>query len=182
MVRSMEKVADRYAIPFLQRAEELGLLEKVYKDICLFQEIAQSHNELLNVLDNPTVKNEKKLAILQAIFKPMVCSLTFDLFSLVIHRDRGNVLHAIMHASLQQYYVRKQMELATITTTMKLSGELVDHFKSLVKRITGCKEVLLAEHINPAIQGGFILRLADRQIDKSLASKLYGLKKQFSVM
>ena len=49
----------------------------------------------------------------------------------------------------------------------------------LVKELTG-KEAILSNIVNPAILGGFILRVGDIQYDASIANKLSVLKRHFS--
>jgi F-type H+-transporting ATPase subunit delta len=64
-------------------------------------------------------------------------------------------------------------------TTTPLTEELRQQFIEIVKSVTG-KTVQLAEKINPAIIGGYVLTIEDRQIDASLRSRLNELKLQLA--
>jgi F-type H+-transporting ATPase subunit delta len=175
------KVAARYATSFLQQAIATSCLEDAYKDVLLFQRITQADKALLQTLSNPTISHEKKWTILKTIFSLHVCPCTLRFFELVSARKREAVLSTIMPEFLKQYGAYKGIAQASVTTTFKLSGEMASYFKNLAKSFTACKEVILTEYINPAIQGGFVLRMDDRQFDCSVATKLYKLKKQFSM-
>ena len=51
------------------------------------------------------------------------------------------------------------------------------HLENKVKR-TG-KQIELLETVDPSLIGGFVLRLGDRQIDSSVASRLLRLRTSF---
>ena len=50
----------------------------------------------------------------------------------------------------------------------------------MVRKLSNRKEVELIEKIDPALIGGFILNVGDRQIDASIKSRLNALKVNFS--
>ena len=68
---------------------------------------------------------------------------------------------------------------AIVTSAIPLSDVLSKQVLAKVKELTG-KEAILSNIVNPAILGGFILRVGDVQYDASIANKLSGLKRQFS--
>lgn len=175
------QVASRYAKSLLKQAIDTGVLDHVYKDALFFKKVSKSHKTLFRVLHNPIIKNEKKLAILTSIFQSRIAPLTFHLLKVLSHRKREGILPTIIDTFLEQYYTYKGVKAASVTTTFKLSDDLIGYFKNLAKSLVPCKEVILTEYINPSIQGGFILRIADQQLDNSLATRLYKLKKQYSI-
>jgi F-type H+-transporting ATPase subunit delta len=181
MDTSNTQVASRYAKSLLRQAIDTGVVDHIYKDAMLFKKVVKAHKVLLQALHNPTIKNEKKLAILTGIFQSKIHPLTFRLLEVVNHRKREAILLTIIDKILEQYYNYKGIRAATITTTYKLPDDLISYFKNLAKSLVPCKEVVLTELINPSIKGGFILRIADQQLDNSLAAKLCKLKKEYSI-
>ena len=175
------KVASQYAKSFLKQAKEAEIVEHVYRDVLFLKKVVEDNKNLVQVLKSPIITNQKKLSILEALFKARIHKLTFNLLRVVSHAKREAILPAIMEAFLEQYYAYKKIILASVTTAFQLSDDLIDYFKELVKSMKPCKEVILTEYTNPSIQGGFILRVADQQLDNSLANKLYELNKQFSI-
>eukprot|EP01132_Coremiostelium_polycephalum_P001065 gene1065-1350_t len=181
MDTSSLQVASRYAKSLFKQALQIGTVGAVYQDMLFFQKASKSHQTLFRVLRNPIIKNDIKLIILTTIFQSKITPLTFNLLQMLSHRKRENILPIVIEAFLNQYYLHNDIKTASITTTFKLSDDLVRYFKNLAKSLSPCKDVILTEYINPTIQGGFILRIADLQLDHSLASKLYTLKKQYSI-
>ena len=49
-----------------------------------------------------------------------------------------------------------------------------------VKELTGSEKVTLKNEIDPAIIGGFVLRVGDIQYNASIANQLGNLKREFS--
>jgi F-type H+-transporting ATPase subunit delta len=175
------QVASRYAKSLLKQAIDIGVLDHVYKDALFFKKVGKSHKTLFRVLHSPILKSEKKLAILTSIFQSRIDPLTFHLLTVLSRRKREGLLSTIIDTFLEQYYTYKGVKVASVTTTFKLSDELIIYFKNLAKSLIPCKEVILTEYVNPSIQGGFILRIADQQLDNSLATKLNEFKKQYSI-
>ena len=176
------KIASRYAKALIDQALVAGVLDKVYQDALLLTDVLSTNKDLNTVLQNPTIKNQKKLSVLSSLFKDKVDQLTFTFFSLISYKKREGLLSAIMSAFVAHYHTHKNIKSASVTTTFKLSTDLSEYFKNLIKILFDCKEVVLKEYINPSIQGGFILRVADKQLDNSLSGRLKKLKKQFSII
>jgi F-type H+-transporting ATPase subunit delta len=72
----------------------------------------------------------------------------------------------------------KQMQVAKVTTAVPLTKDIEDKVLAKVVALTGDKANLENE-INPAILGGFILRVGDMQYDASISNYLNELKKEF---
>lgn len=175
------KVAAQYAKFLLKQANESDVLEYIYRDVLFFKRVIEENRHLLKTLQSPIISNQKKMSILNELFKNRVHKLTLNFFRLISHAKNEAILPTIVDLFLKHYYKHKHIKTASITTTFKLSEDLINHFKDLVRSFAPCKEVILTEYINPSIQGGFILRLEDQQIDNSLATKFYKLRKQFSL-
>jgi F-type H+-transporting ATPase subunit delta len=171
-------VASRYAKSLLQLAIEQGVLEQVYEDMTLLDELCREHPLLLKTLKSPIITFPKKWAILQALFADRVSPLVLHFFDLVVKKQREVMLSDMASSFLMQYDRYKDIKTAHITTTFPLSNSLINYFQKLVQSIAPCKEVKFVQHIKPAILGGFVLQVDDKQLDESLLTKLYLLEKQ----
>jgi F-type H+-transporting ATPase subunit delta len=67
-----------------------------------------------------------------------------------------------------------------VTTAVPLSSELEGKVMDKVKELTGSEKVTLTNEIDPAIIGGFILRVGDIQYNASIANQFGNLKREFS--
>ncbi len=172
------RIASRYAKSLIELAQERGILEEIYQDMLFFSKTVASSRELGLLLRNPIVKHDKKLAILQALFKGKVNDLTLSFFTIITQKNREAVLSSVATEFLAQYNLLKKVQKAQITTAVPLTPALREEFKQMVLKRTGMNTVILEEIVDPGIIGGFILRIGDIQIDDSIRTNLLRLKNQ----
>lgn len=172
---SVGTVASRYAKSLIELAEEKNVVEAVYQDMLLFNNIASANRGLMLALRSPVVRHEKKLAILKAIFKDKVNPVSYSIFEIITRKNRESILDAIAAEFITQYNTYKGIQKALITTSIPLNATLRDKFNKIVADATG-RTVELEEKVDEKLIGGYILRVGDRQIDASLKSRLNELK------
>lgn len=175
---ALSRIAVRYAKPLLELAEEKNVLEAVKADMLNFSELCASNRDFLNMLKSPIISHYKKAAILKKIFDHKVDSLTATFFEVVAKKNREMYLPEIAKEFVLLYNEKMGYQEATVTTTVKLDAEMRKTFEKLVSDITG-KKPLLTEKQDPALLGGYLLKLGDRQIDESIMGHLNDLKLKF---
>jgi len=172
----MHNVASTYAKVLLQRAIKTRVLEHVYVDVICFNQVYATNESLGTTLKNPVIKHDKKLAVLQAIFQNQVHDLTLRFFAMVTQKHREMLLSAIAQSFLVQYAQYKGITTAQVTTTFPLPDKVVLQLQQIVQRIAHCQKVILEQHINPDLIGGYVLQVADKRLDQSLRKKLLTFK------
>lgn len=172
------RVASRYAKSLLELAQEKGILEKVYADMQYFTRTLDANRDLHLVLGNPIVKHDKKLAILNAVFGKDVSELTLAFFRIITQKNREAILESVAREFVTQYNEVKGIQKASVTTAVPLTPELRASFQKKVEAHTG-KTVELQEIVNPAVIGGYVLRIGDQQIDDSIRTNVQKLKNNF---
>mgnify|MGYP001803084382 FL=1 len=80
---------------------------------------------------------------------------------------------------LELYNHLKGIVKATVTTAIELENSTIEDFKKLVKQLSGY-DVVLVQLVDPNVIGGFKLKIADKQIDETIQSKLKDLKLKFT--
>ncbi|CAG5069503.1 ATP synthase subunit delta [Dyadobacter sp. CECT 9623] len=176
---SVSIVAARYAKSLIELAKEQNVLEAVYQDMILFKDTADKNRGLMLALKSPVVRHEKKSGILKALFEARVNPVSYAIFKIITKKNRESILDEIANEFIKAYNLNQGIQKATVVTTTPLTEELRQQFKEIVKSATG-RTVQLAEKINPAIIGGYVLTIEDRQIDASLRTRLNELKLQLT--
>lgn len=174
------RVASRYAKSLLDLSKEQGVLEQVYNDMALFVRMNNESPELSRILKNPIIPHHKKKAILNALLKGKVHSLTSAMFDLITRKGREGYLFYLAKEFEAQYKVLKGIQPAEVVSAISLTDEQRANFIKIVKKISGKETIELKESVNQDIMGGYILSVGDRQIDQSVKSKLNSLKQKFS--
>jgi F-type H+-transporting ATPase subunit delta len=177
---AVSTVAFRYAKSLLDLAREKDLVEVVYGDMLFFRQTIAQNRLLGLVMQNPVVRAEKKAAIVNAVFGGKVNPMTMSFFDIIARKNREAIIDPIAEEYVRLYNQDKGVQMATITTTMPLTETLRDQIKATVLKTTGAKSVELLEKIDPALIGGYVLRMDDEQLDASLRARLNQVRMQLN--
>lgn len=170
-------VASRYAKSLLDLSIEKKQLEETRKDMKLIQQVCVSSKDLVNLLNSPIVKTDKKVEILTAIFGKNVSKLTISFFTLLVNKRRESYIPGIAKAFDELYKNKMNITTAVIKTAIGLDDKLKKRVLEIVKQAAPTGDVELIEKVDPAIIGGFVLTVSDKQLDESVKHKLAELKK-----
>ncbi len=172
-------VASRYAKSLIDLSVEQNLLEAINSDMVFFTKTLKENSQLTAVLSNPIVSHSKKLNILTEIFGAKVNKLTIDFFKLVISKGRGEVIYATAQQFINLYNLKNNITKAKVVSAAAFSDANQKALLAEIKAAIG-GEVVLEAKVDPALIGGFVLTVGDRQLDTSVQSDLKKIKKNFA--
>lgn len=175
----MSRAAIRYAKAILQKASENNTEAVVFGDMQSVFNTIENSRELQAVLQSPVIKaNDKKEALLK-IFSGQ-SEITLSLIKILVDNKRIPLLDEVAKSYINLYNDSQGVKVATVITAIPLSSELEAKVMAKVKELTESEKVTLTNEIDPAIIGGFILRVGDIQYNASIANQLGNLKREFS--
>ena len=175
----MSRAAIRYAKAILNKTNENSTQSVVFGDMQSVYNTIENSRELQSVLQSPVIKaNDKKEALLK-IFSGQ-SETTHSLINILVENQRTSLLGDVAKSYVQLYNDEQGVKVATVITAVPLSSELEAKVMAKVKQLTGSEKVTLKNEIDPAIIGGFILRVGDIQYNASIANQLGNLKREFS--
>lgn len=170
-------VANRYAKSLMDLAVESKQLEVVRADMQSIEQVCKENREFELFLSSPVIKTDKKLTVMNEIFKGKISDLTLSFLNLITSKHRESLVGHIATAFDDQYKTNKNIFTAVVTSAKGLDESTKQKVKDLVKsQMNG--EVELIEKIDANTIGGFILRIGDKQLDKTVARQLSNLKKE----
>ncbi len=173
------RVASRYAKALIDLAIERNELENVKSDMSLFTDTLRANSELQAVLKNPIVPIDKKGNILKLIFSANVTESTKSFFQIMVNKSRSGVLYGTGKEFIRQYNEKKGIIQAYVSSATALTAEAEKEIIAVVEKSTG-KQVQLIAKVDPALIGGFVLTVGDKQFDTSISKSLILLKKEFN--
>ncbi len=172
-------VASRYAKSLLDLSLEKGQLEAVYADMLQVKNVCDSSKEFVNFLNSPIIKVDKKIATFKAIFDGKLGPIASGFLTIVASKRREAVIPEMANEFIAQYRAHKNILTAVVISANGLDAATKQKALDLVKgQLNG--EVELVEKIDANIIGGFILKIGDKQIDKSVSRQLLNLKKELT--
>jgi len=172
------RAAIRYAKAILDLANSKGVAEAVNNDMKLIASTIESNLELSTFIQNPTTRVDVKESALLEVFAN-VNGITKGLFHLLFENKRFEILDAIAVQYSKVFDESNGVEVAKVTTAIPMDAVL--EAKVLAKIATlSDKKITIENIVDPAIIGGFILRIGDQQYNASVANRLQVLKRELS--
>ena len=174
----MARAAIRYAQAVLDIANANNNASDVNRDMEQIAEVVKENAELAVFLQNPVIKAQVKENALNEIFVTATPA-TKGLFQLLTSNQRFEILVEIAKKFNELYDESRGVQVATVTTAIPMSKELEVKILNKIKEISN-KNISIINVVDPAIIGGFILRIGDQQYNASVLNKIERLKREFS--
>jgi F-type H+-transporting ATPase subunit delta len=171
-------ISNRYAQALLDLSVEMDKLEETRQDIEAIIALCKDDKQFVNFLRSPVIMPEKKVKVLDNIFKGKVQDLTVNFIDLIALHRRENILDQIARQFIELYKKRKNIITTNLTTAVEISKETRDEVIGLMERYTK-GNIDLHEQVDEDLIGGFVLTFEDKQFDSSLRNRINKLKKEF---
>jgi F-type H+-transporting ATPase subunit delta len=173
----VSRIAIRYSKALFDLALEEKLIDEIHSDLEQIKEVCVSNPEFQHALINPLIDDNLKATLLKEIFENKLHPLAFKFLALLSKKKRlGFLIEMIEH------YMEKVLEYKGVLSALLISaGPLdpaqVDSIRDRIESITG-KSVILSEHIDKLVIGGFVVKIKDTVIDLSIKTQLDKLRAQ----
>jgi F-type H+-transporting ATPase subunit delta len=174
----MSRAAIRYAKAIIDIAQTSGKAVVVNKDMKSIVTAITESPELKHFLTSPIIKMEVKKSAVSEIFSSVQAE-TNSLFNLLFENKRFEILQEIAIQYNRLFDESNGIEIAKVTTAFPITPELETKVLAKIAEFSENK-ITIHNIVDPAIIGGFILRVGDQQYNASVASKLSELKREFS--
>lgn len=174
------KVAKRYAQGLLNFTQESGKTDSVYTEMADIVKTIEKSKELQNFFASPVIDTKKKISIAMEIFKSF-SPVTQNMIQLVIKQGREKQMQNIAQEFINKVEDINGVQRITLTSASALSQENIENILKSSSLVNHSNKFDVKTIINPAILGGYVLRVGDQQIDASVRSKLTQLKKEFQL-
>ena len=171
------RAAIRYAKAVLDIAGDNKAIDAVEKDMYQVLDVLAGNAGLRELIGSPVIEGAVKKQALNEIFKDLH-SISKGLITLLVDNKRIVLLNEV---ALKYITLNKKLQgqdVATITTAIPLTADIENKALQQLSRITN-RKLTLEKKVDPALLGGFVLRVGDLEYDASLASKLNTIKREF---
>lgn len=171
----MSRAAIRYAKAILETA---GNAAAVNADMISILAAVKESDELKAFLSDPVTTSEVKLSALNEIFASFQND-TKSLFRLLHENKRFEILPAVATQYNTLFDEMSGTETATVTTAFPITSDLESKVMAKIREFSS-KNITINNIVDPAIIGGFILRIGDKQFNASVADRINELKRELS--
>jgi F-type H+-transporting ATPase subunit delta len=170
-------VARRYASALFAVAEKRGEVEVVAANLSEVIEAVESSRQLASVLHHPLLSRDKKRAVLHGVFGGSVHPDVEKFLFLVVEKDRAVILPQILSEFNRLFDEFRHQADGEVVSAVPLSPEQITALQSALLSRFGV-QVRLKTRIDQNLVGGLVVRVGDKQIDSSVASRLQALNEQ----
>jgi F-type H+-transporting ATPase subunit delta len=141
--------------------------------------ICRSNRDLVNLLQSPIIKTDKKRQVLEAITAGRISPMTTAFNALLMSKEREALLPEVAAAFDEQYKAYKGIQTVKLTTAIPISEDLKQVVLDKVKAGRQVEKIDLETEVRAELIGGFVLEIGDELIDASVAFDLRKIKQQF---
>lgn len=165
----MSRPAECYAQAMLELQYPMDVVEQA-------QSIWECCPALSEALTNPTISIPEKEAVVRKVFPEAVQNLLCVLCKNAETADVPEIFQAFYEKKRQsESCVHAVVEYVTPLTEAQQEG-----LKQFAMKVTGKQQAVLTMQKNPALRGGFVLRIGDLVYDRSLRNTLKTLQKKLA--
>ncbi|MFO0038219.1 MAG: ATP synthase F1 subunit delta [Synechococcaceae cyanobacterium] len=168
----LNSITTPYADAFLQVSDAKGETVQVVDQAREILAIWRQSPELRAAMGSPVLETESKKAALVSLFGEQLSPSFLNLLKLLADRGRIGYLDAVLERLLELYREQNSIALATLTSAEPLSEEQQASLTEKVKQVAGTEHVEIDLQVDPALIGGFVLRVGSKVIDASLAGQV----------
>ena len=171
------KLANRYAKAFFEFSQQEDKVEDIIKDIYLINTVLSEHKEFKTIICSPIIRADKKIAILDEIFKSQVDKITLQYLTLILRKGRECELDLICGEYEKLYKKFKRIVTLYIQSAEVLSKDIVETIRQKLKTFLEM-EIDVVEQIKTDLIGGVRLQFNDYLLDASVQGYIDKLRKE----
>jgi F-type H+-transporting ATPase subunit delta len=169
---AVSKVAVPYAEALLDLAKSTSSLKETTNDMNIISQFLTNSSDLKKFLSNPLIVREAKKNVVKDILGEQVSDATLKFLLLLVDRNRIALLEGITQKFLELSYKEESIEIAKVTSSVKLSAQQQKNLAEKLKLITGAKQIKLALKVDSQLIGGFTVEIGSKLIDTSIRGQL----------
>jgi F-type H+-transporting ATPase subunit delta len=164
-----------YAQALFEAARDRDELEDTLENLEEFLDVLHESEELREFFYGPQLPEGQKRRAIDALTEEMTAS-TRNFLKVLVDNGRAEIIEDVVpryEDLVEEYRGKVEVEF---TTAVELSDGMLEQVRSRLDEILEGREVILETNVNPNLLGGAVVRVGERQIDRSIRAQLQGLR------
>jgi len=164
---SSDTVAKVYAQALFEACSSAGNVTEAWQELGFLADVWKDQKSFRLFVDNPSIDKCDKQELINKVFKDLEQELVKSFLGVLVKKGRIGHMPEIVKAFENLVNEQSGVQLASLESAVALEvGSKDELITKLSKRFD--KKIVLQETINPALLGGFIVRVGDTVIDGSV--------------
>jgi F-type H+-transporting ATPase subunit delta len=160
----------------LGAAEKRGELAEVEDELFRFERVLAVESRLTTLLDEMSVAPERRVRLLHNVLDGKVTPVTLALLEHAVASTRRRSIEAAIDDLLEAAAARQSRSVARVISAVPLTDAQESRLSSVLERMYG-RPIAIRSAVEPAVQGGLVIRVGDEVIDGSVASRFAAARK-----
>jgi len=171
------KVAAPYARALYDYSVEKNLMHQITADFQNLEVFLVENDELTEYLNNPVTNSVVKQELLEKTLKSQLNTETFKFLSVLIERDRINLLQSVIDCYLNLVYELASIKMIEVSTAFAFTNLQKNTLIKKLKELTNAREIRLVINVDSSLIGGFLIKTNSKVIDFTVKNQLQLLAK-----
>lgn len=163
----------------LGAADKAGQLDEVEDQLFRFGRIARAQDDLRLLLDDSSVPGDRRSALLHSVLDGKADPITVALLEQGVRDGRKRTVDLAVDDLLELTATRRGQSVADVTSAVPLSDEQEQRLSAALTRIYA-RTITVRTQVDPAVQGGLVVRVGNEVIDGSVARRLATVKAELA--
>lgn len=177
MAKLVSKV---YGDALFSLALEENKLEALWKEAAVAAETIGANPDFLSVICHPEMTQDKKLSVLDEVFKGALSDEMMGLFQVMVKKGRIGEILSVLDYFVEQVNEYLGIGMVDVSTPLPLSEGQKEQIENKLLEVSEYKTLCMDYHIDESLLGGMVIRIGDRILDNSIRSKLDAMSRQLS--
>lgn len=169
-------IANRYSEALLHVAREKDSLDSVREDLNTVVESLNSVKEMKDFLCHPVIPQNEKKDMVRSVFSGRIGEDVLNFVMILVEKNKIGWIDTILYCYESALDESRNILKVDVVSAVEIDKDLKDKLKDKLENKLN-KTVKFQFDIRPSIIAGLILKIKDKTIDGSLASKLQWFKK-----
>lgn len=173
-------VSKIYGDAFFQLAMESQSVDEYLKEVKSFQEVLETNQELVKLMNHPKIDKEEKRKVMKTIFDGKIRNDMQGFLDLLIRKDRFVQINSIIEYFIHQVKEYRNIGTAYITSAVSLREDQKEEIRKKLLETTKYVEMEMIFRVDDQLIGGLVIRIGDRVVDSSVRTRINELSKELS--
>ncbi|MFI3236572.1 MAG: ATP synthase F1 subunit delta [Lachnospiraceae bacterium] len=171
-------ISKTYGEALFELSLEEQKMDIFFEEVKGILEILSENTDFSKLMNHPKISKEEKISVAEAVFKGKVSDELTGFLVLIINKDRFSDFEATLTYFIARVKEEKKIGVVTVTTAIALEDSAKAKVEARILETTQYCTIETQYLVDAALIGGMVIRIGDRVVDSSIATKLYELKKQ----
>jgi len=176
------KVAAPYARALYDYSVEQNLMHQITADFQNLEVFLAQTPDLTDYFNNPIINSDKKQELLEKTLKSQLNNETFKFLSVLVQRDRINLLEPVITGYLDLVYELASIKMIEVSTAFAFTNLQKNTLIKKLKELTNAREIRLVINVDSSLIGGFLIKTNSKVIDFTVKNQLQLLAKHLDAV